>query len=99
MESSDLKLHLMRHAGILNKVCKYCNKGYSTKASLSSHIRCRHFSKLHCEIPICLFKTGYKGAYKLHLKGVHKNYDKNIIGKLLNDLDKLKPNYELMKYV
>ena len=97
--ASNLKLHLMRHAGILNKVCKYCNKGYSTKASLSSHIRSQHFSKLHCEIPNCLDKTGVKNSYKKHLKTVHKSYDKNIIEKLLNDLEKLKPDFKKMKYV
>ena len=95
----DLKNHLKRHAGILNEICKTCNKGYSTKGPLRMHIINKHFSKIQCKIPNCAYKTGVKGHYKSHLKRQHKKLIPNLIGKLLEELEKLKPDYQKMKYV
>ena len=92
--------HLKRHAGILNEFCKICNKGYSTKESLKKHIIQKHFSsKIHCEIPNCSYKTGVKSYYKLHLEKMHRKIDQQLIKKMLHDLQKLKPDYEKLKYV
>ena len=98
VDAWTLKMHLKRHQGILNEVCKHCNKGYSTKISLTSHISYEHFAKMCCEIPNCSYKTGYKGHYKTHLKRSHKYSDRNLVQKLLDDLEKLKPNHQLLKY-
>ena len=95
----NLNNHLKIHAGILNEVCKICNKGYTTKDSLTKHIKENHFSKMHCEIPNCGFKCGSKSEYRNHLKITHKHLDKNMIEKLLKDLEKLKPDFQMMKYV
>ena len=88
----------MRHAGILNKVCKNCNKGYSTKDSLKAHILLEHFTKIHCELPDCSYKTGAKSDFKKHLKTTHWKIDSNLIQKLIEKIDKLKPDFEKMKY-
>ena len=54
---------------------------------------------MHCEIPNCSYKTGSKGRYKLHLKETHKYSDKNLVEKLLGDLEKLKPDFQELKYI
>ena len=95
VKSYDLSRHLQRHAGILNEVCKICNKGYSIKDSLRNHIIHQHFSKMHCEVDNCSYKTGWKPYYKKHLNGMHKNMIENI----LKNLEKMKPDFRKMKYV
>ena len=97
--SSNLRTHLKGHAGILNEVCKICNKGFSTKQSLTDHTIYQHFSKLHCEIPNCLSKFALKSNYKYHLTAVHKKVDKEILENLLEELEKLKPDHQQLKYV
>ena len=98
VQRSAFKMHLKRHQGILNEVCKHCNKGYLTKISLNSHITYRHFAKMCCGVSNCSYKTGYKGNYKVHLKENHKYSDRTLIEKLLDDLEKLKPDHQLLKY-
>ena len=99
VRAGSFKTHLKVHAGILNEICKICNKGYSTQDSLRTHIMLQHFSNIHCEIPGCLYKTGFKSNYKKHLKGTHKNINKNVIEKLIEKLRKIRPDYRNLKYV
>ena len=97
--ASYLKTHLKIHAGVLNEECKYCNKGYTTKELLKTHILHQHFSKLYCEVPNCSYKTAAKNHLKRHLKNVHKKVNPNLIEKLIDKIDKLKPNFQMMKHV
>ena len=99
VHAAHFKLHLKTHQGILSEFCKHCNKGYLNKNSLCSHITNHHFTKMHCVIPDCMYKAGYKGYYKIHLKRAHKYLDKNLIKKLLDDLEKLKPDFQQLKYL
>ena len=99
VHAGELKVHLKIHAGILNEVCKTCNKGYSTKVSLTKHIKEHHFSKLHCEVPNCSYKSGTKNNLKIHLKITHKHSDKKMIEKLLKDLENFKADFKNMKYI
>ena len=89
----------MRHAGILNQVCKICKKGYSTKNGLTCHIIQQHFSKISCDVPNCTFKCGDKSVLKQHLKTVHKKVDQNLIESLIEKLRKLKPDFQNIRYV
>ena len=98
VHAATLKNHLKRHAGILNQVCKFCSKGYSTKQTLTCHIVHQHFTKLHCEVPNCTFKSGGKRHLEEHLRR-RKHFNQSTIDKLIKDLDKLKPDFEKMKYV
>ena len=94
----NFKNHLKMHEGILNEVCKVCNKSYSTKGGLRNHIARQHFSKLHCEVPNCSYKCGSKPTLKIHLERYHQYSDKNLIKNLLEDLEKLKLDFKKMKY-
>ena len=53
VQASNLKYHLKVHAGILSEVCKICNKGYSTKGSLSYHIILKQLSTSQCIFEKC----------------------------------------------
>ena len=99
VEAGNLKTHFKTHAGILNEVCKICSKAYSIKCVLKTHIIRQHFSKMYCEVPDCSYKTGSKSDFKRHLKKHHQYSDKNMIEHLLKDLEKLKPDFQKMKYV
>ena len=95
----NLKVHTKRHQGVLTEICKLCNKGYSTNVGLSDHTILKHFAKLHCEVTGCSSALSNKGAYKRHLKTVHKTVDKVLMENLLINLEKLKPNYQQFKYM
>ena len=99
VRAGHLNKHKKIHRGILNEVCKLCNKGCSTKDSLSTHIILNHFAKLHCEVTGCSSILSSKPAYKMHLKKVHKNDDQVLIGNLIKNLEKLRPNFQQLKYV
>ena len=99
LQASHLKTHKKLHQGILNEICKYCNKGYSTKVGRSDHIITNHFAKFHCEVTGCSTIISSKSKYKRHLISVHKKDDQVLIENLLKDLDKLKPNFQQLKYV
>ena len=98
MQAFNLNVHKKLHQGILIEVCKLCNKGYATKGGLSNHIIQRHFAKLHCEVKGCSIITSSKSDYKNHLKKVHKKGDQVLLEKLIEDLEKLKPNFQQLKY-
>ena len=97
--SGDLNNHKKLHRGILIEICKLCNKGYVTKARLRDHIIQNHFEKLDCEVSGCSSSLSFKTNYKNHLKSVHKKDDQTFIGKLLEKLQKQKPNFQQLKYV
>ena len=97
--TTHLKNHLKRHAGVVSAVCKHCNKGFPTFSGRNNHIVNHHFSQLSCEVPKCTYKSAAKGIFKRHFKRKHKNVDKNLIAQLLEKMDKLKPDYNLLKYV
>ena len=59
----------------------------------------KHFDKFHCEIPKCSYRTGYKVDYKTHLKAVHSDENKKLLENLIEKLDKLKADYQHLKYV
>ena len=99
VQAGILKNHLKIHAGILNEVCKFCNEGYTTKVGLAMHIQLQHFSKLHCEVLNCSYKTGAKRHYISHLQRSHKKFDKNLIAKFIEKVVKLKPDFNKMQYV
>ena len=98
-QASTLKNHLLTHAGVLNQICKICNKKYSTRNSLKTHISLEHFSKIHCEVPDCAYKTGLKVNYKRHVKIMHSEMDRVFVGKLNKKIEELKADYEMLKYV
>ena len=94
----DLNKHKKLHQGILNKICKLCNKGYATKDGLTNHIILNHFAKFYCEVTGCTSIISSKSVYKRHLKTVHKKDDQVLIEKLIINLDAMKPNFQLLKY-
>ena len=97
--AGTLNNHKKLHRGILNEICKFCNKGFPTKDSLRSHIIQSHFVKFACEVAGCSTTFSSKSCYKTHLKRIHKKDDQGLIGKLLENVDKLKPNFQQLKYV
>ena len=97
--AGNLKSHTKLHQGIFNEICKLCNKGYATKKGLSNHIIIKHFAKLHCEVAGCSSALSSKSVYKFHLKTVHKKDDQVLIEKLIINLQKLKSNFQQLKYV
>ena len=97
--AANLNVHKKRHQGILNIICKFCNKGYSTKDSLRSHTIFNHFAKFHCEVTGCSTTLSSKSHYKKHLKTIHKKEDQILIKKLIINLEKLKPNFQQLKFV
>ena len=99
VQAVDLKRHMKLHLGILNEICKLCNKGYASKSSLNHHTIRRHFVKFHCEVTGCSTTLSCKSTYYKHLKTVHKKDDHTLIEKLLKNLEKLKPNFQQLKYV
>ena len=99
LHASHLKTHKKLHQGIFNEICELCNKGFATKGGLSSHIIRNHFAKLHCEVTRCSTTLSSKQGYKKHLKTGHKKYDQVLIKKLIINLEKLKPNFQQLKYV
>ena len=99
VQAGYLKTHKKRHQGILNEICQLCNKGYATKSGLSNHIVCDHFDKFDCEVTGCSSIISSKSRYKFHLKTVHKNDDQVLIENLLIHLEKLKPDFQQLKYV
>ena len=98
VRAGDLKKHKKLHQGILNEICKLCNKEYATKGGLRTHIILNHFAKFHCEVTGCSTIISSKSDYKCHLKKVHKKDDQVFIGKLIIYLDKLRPNFQQLKY-
>ena len=99
MQASHLNVHKKLHQGILNEICKLCNKGYITKNGLTNHVISNHFAKLHCEVTGCSSNINSKSHYKFHLKTVHKKDDQVLINNLLKNLENLKPNFQQLKYV
>ena len=99
VHADTLNRHEKFHRGILNEVCKFCNKGFATKDSLRSHIIQSHFVKFVCEVAGCSTTFSSKSCYKTHLKRIHKKDDQVVIGKLLERVDKLKPDHQQLKYV
>ena len=97
--ANDLKNHQKRHQGILTEFCKLCCKGFATKGGLKNHTILNHFAKFKCEVTECSSVLSSKSNYKYHLKTVHKKYDKVSIENLLGNLEKLKPNFQQLKYV
>ena len=84
-----LKTHKKLHEGILNEICKLCNKGYATKVGRSNHIIRNHFAKFHCEVTGCSTILSSKTNYKL---------DQTLIEILIQNLEELKPNFQQLKY-
>ena len=99
VHAGNLIAHKKLHRGVLNEICEVCNKEYATKVSLSHHKIQRHFAKFHCEVTGCTSVLCSKSYYKFHLKTMHKKDDQVLIQKLLISLEKLKPNYQQLKYV
>ena len=99
VQVGKLNNHKKHHQGILNEVCKLCNKGYATKSALTTHIIENHFAKFHCEVTGCSSIKSSKSKYKFHLKTFHKKDDQVLIGNLIKNLEKLKPNFQQLKYV
>ena len=99
VQAGHLNAHKKLHQGILNEICKLCNKGYATKDGLSKHIIRNHFAKFHCEVTGCSSFLSIKSNYKIHLKTVHKKDDQVFIRNLIQNLEKLKPDYQQLKYV
>ena len=97
--SGHLNIHKKLHQGILIETCKLCNKGYATKEGLNAHIIQKHFAKLNCEVAECSTILSSKGHYKIHLRKMHKKDDQVLIGELIKNLEKLKPNIQQLKYV
>ena len=97
--AGDINNHKKLHQGILNEVCKLCNKEYATKGGLTIHVIEKHFAKFHCEVTGCSSITSSKSRYKFHLKKVHKKDDQVLIENLIKNLEKLNPNFQQMKYV
>ena len=95
----DLNNHKKLHQGILNEICKLCNKGYATKSGLYDHIISNHFDKLHCEVKGCSTILSSKKGYKFHLKTIHKKDDQVLTGNLIKKLEKLKSDFLQLKYV
>ena len=95
----NLNAHKKLHQGILIESCKLCNKGYATKNGLKEHIISNHFAKFLCEVTGCLSIKSSKSNYKIHLKTVHKKDDQVLIENLIMNLEKLKPNFQQLKYV
>ena len=98
VRADHLKTHKKRHQGILNEICKFCNKGYTTIDGVRTHIISVHFAKFDCEVTGCSSIISSKSDYKKHLKKVHKKDDQVLIEKLIINLDKLKPNFQQLKY-
>ena len=94
----NLIRHKKLHQEILNEICKFCNKGFATKGSLREHIILKHFVKFPCEVDGCSSTFSSKANYKRHLKKVHKKDDQALIEKLLEKMEKLKPNHQQLKY-
>ena len=99
VHAGHLKTHKKRHQGTLNEVCKLCNKGYATKTGLGEHIIHNHFASFNCEVTGCLSTLSSKSGYKRHLKTSHKKDDQVLIENMVQNLDKLKPNFHQLKYV
>ena len=99
VQVGNLNTHQKLHRGILNEICEFCNKGFATNSSLSSHIIRKHFVKFVCEVAGCSFTSCTKAYYKVHLKSVHKKDDQVLIAKLLEKVEKLKSNFQQLKYV
>ena len=98
VQIGHLNVHKKLHRGILNEICKLCNKAYPTKVGLSEHIIVNHFAKIHCEVPGCSSALSSKSFYKVHLKAMHKK-DELLIENLIKNFEKLKPNFQELKYV
>ena len=99
VRAADLKTHKKNHQGILSEICKSCNKGYTTKNGLINHTVIDHFPKFHCEVTGCSSIKSLKADYKRHLKTFHKKDDQVLIENLIINLNKLKPNFQQLKYV
>ena len=99
VHAGNFNVHKKRHQGILNEICKTCNKGFATKVSLSDHIIHNHFAKFNCEVTGCSSVLSSKSYYKKHLKAVHKKDDQVLIEKLIVILKNFKPNFQQLKYV
>ena len=70
--AGDLKNHNKLHQGILNEICKLCNKRFATKVGLRDHIIWKHFAKFNCEVTGCSTIFSSKSYYKKHLNTMHK---------------------------
>ena len=68
------------------------------KDALNNHTIQKHFVKFACGVDGCSTTISCKSHYKTHLKLVHKKDDQVLIGKLLEKLEKLKPNHQQLKY-
>ncbi|KAH8302702.1 hypothetical protein KR044_009780 [Drosophila immigrans] len=70
--NTELRDHLLRHAGIKNFVCPYCGVGRTTKQECDKHIlthtREKKFKCEHCE-----YATHNKQSLTKHVRVVHLN--------------------------
>ena len=96
---SDLKNHEKLYRGILDENCKLCSEGYATKCGLNDHIILNHFIKFYCEVTGCSSALSSKTIYMFHLKTMHKKDNQVLIKKLIINLEKLKSNFQQLKYV
>ena len=64
VQAGELNKHTKLHQGVLNEVCKLCNKGYASKVGRSNHIVLNHFAKFHCEVTGCSSIISSKSHYK-----------------------------------
>ena len=96
---NDLIKHLKIHREIKNKECSHCDESFLTKTHLHYHILFKHFTKIHCEFEQCSFKSGCKVSYEKHLMKMHMNADKVKLKEILEKVQKLKPDYQMLKYV
>lgn len=73
-QQSHNHLDIERLLDTVNPYCNFCDKRYSTKATLKRHLEEKHFSKRY-QCDIC-FKTFHRENYiNTHKKMVHKNLD------------------------
>ena len=96
---NDLIKHLTIHREIKNVECSHCDKSFLTKTHLRYHIVGKHFVIMNCEFEHCSFKSGCKVNYEKHIMKMHMNADKVKLKELLERVQKLKPDYNHLKYV
>ncbi|XP_060659873.1 zinc finger protein 431-like [Drosophila nasuta] len=74
--STELRDHLLRHAGIKRFVCAYCGVGKTTKQELDNHIL-THTREKNFKCDQCEYATHIKQSLTKHIRVVHMKIRKH----------------------
>ncbi|KAM7341943.1 uncharacterized protein ACRADG_009536 [Cochliomyia hominivorax] len=76
VDESQLKAHMLKHAGKSSVTCDICGRRLADKKNLRRHMNSYHPPdgvKIEFKCPICMNSLASRNSLKMHIKVVHEN--------------------------